>query len=78
MISARGRIRTKKGKPPMDLPKGKNRPKLPPKPRGGGAAARQEQFAQERGLKDGRPLNDADTNEQTDEFEKSEDREDQA
>jgi hypothetical protein len=37
----------------MDLPKGKKRPKLPPKPVGGGAAARQHQFQLERGLKPG-------------------------
>jgi hypothetical protein len=34
----------------MDLPKKKNAPKLPPKPTGGGAAARRKQFDKERGL----------------------------
>ncbi len=47
----------------MRLPKGKG-PKLPPKPRGGGAAARQDQYAQERGLKDAHPS--ADTEEHID------------
>jgi hypothetical protein len=34
----------------MRLPTRKGRPKLPPTPRGGGAAARQRQFELERGL----------------------------
>ena len=60
----------------MDLPKGKNRPKLPPKPRGGGAAARQDQFAQERGLKDAGRL--PDTKRRKDEPEQTEGSEKQA
>jgi hypothetical protein len=39
----------------MDLPRGKNAPKLPPKPEGGGAAARQRQFDLERGLDADKP-----------------------
>jgi hypothetical protein len=35
----------------MKVPKKKGRPKLPPKPPGGGAAARRAQFELERGLK---------------------------
>ena len=34
----------------MKLPPRKGRPKLPPIPRGGGAAARQRQFELERGM----------------------------
>jgi hypothetical protein len=34
----------------MRLPTGKGKPKLPPTPKGGGAAARQEQSELERGL----------------------------
>jgi hypothetical protein len=34
----------------MKLPPRKGRPKLPPTPRGGGAAARQRQFELERGM----------------------------
>jgi hypothetical protein len=36
----------------MELPKRKNASKLPKKPKGGGAAARQRQLDQERGLED--------------------------
>jgi hypothetical protein len=39
----------------MDLPKHKNAPKLPRKPQGGGAAARQKQFNQERGVQRATP-----------------------
>ena len=55
----------------MDLPKGKNMPQLPPKPRGGGAAARQEQFERERGLGGERPCGDAHTDEKSDAPEKT-------
>lgn len=34
----------------MKLPARKGKPKLPPTPRGGGAAARQRQFELERGM----------------------------
>ena len=34
----------------MKMPDKKDGPKLPPKPKGGGAAARQRQFQMERGL----------------------------
>jgi len=34
----------------MKLPPRKGKPKLPPTPRGGGAAARQAQFESERGM----------------------------
>lgn len=40
----------------MKLPDKKNRPKLPPKSKGGGAAARQRQFEMERGLDEEPPL----------------------
>lgn len=40
----------------MRLPKRKGNPKLPPTPRGGGAAARQQQFELERGLDPQKPL----------------------
>ena len=36
----------------MKLPARKGKPKLPPTPRGGGAAARQRQFELERGMPD--------------------------
>jgi hypothetical protein len=55
----------------MDLPKRKNAPKLPRKPRGGGAAARQQQFDQERGLEDACPQGDADAGGQAAEPEKT-------
>ncbi|HEY9282011.1 MAG TPA: hypothetical protein VIP46_01025 [Pyrinomonadaceae bacterium] len=64
----------------MRLPKGKG-PKLPPKPRGGGAAARQDQYARERGLRDAHPSADAEdqtaADDQTEESEETEGREDQ-
>lgn len=44
----------------MELPKRKGGPRLPEKPAGGGAAARQQQYAQERGLPGGWPEADAD------------------
>lgn len=56
----------------MDLPKGKNGPKLPPKPRGGGAAARQRQFEQERGLADARIPRPSDADGKTPEPERAE------
>jgi hypothetical protein len=40
----------------MRLPTRKGKPKLPPTPRGGGAAARQRQFELERGLQPQPPL----------------------
>lgn len=66
----------------MRLPKGKG-PKLPPKSRGGGAAARQDQYARERGLRDTHPSAAADAedqaaaDDQTEESEEAEGREDQ-
>ena len=57
----------------MDLPKQKNAPKLPRKPRGGGAAARQRQFDQERGLEDACPQDAADACGQEAEPEKTKD-----
>jgi hypothetical protein len=57
----------------MDLPKRKNASKLPRKPRGGGAAARQRQFDQERGLEDACPQGNADAGGQAVAPEKTED-----
>jgi hypothetical protein len=53
----------------VDMPKGKKVPKLPPKPTGGGAAARQRQFEQERGMDVGKREGNADKDKPADDAE---------